>query len=338
MKRNYHKFLTYLGFGYHFIGPISMLSYLPVNFEVFRQVKFSSLIFVFLSLILFLHIILINGIIDGIALIRFFWGFLLFYILFYKNTDLIDLEKIILFLCSISIAEVILINFFIPAYYLPNFPDQSQITYFAEAGSYQRPVGFASNSSISSIILLSMLSILNLNPIKKIFVIFTIVLFASVTSIFGLILYFLINLKLKSIIFSFILFLTFFYSLNNVAQIEFLISKVSNDYINLLIDYKLFLFRENFPYGNIFMGMPLNEAYQRGYGGDFVLMSFFQFNGVLGIVLTGLFISWNLNKENWKPIFLMMISLLHYGSVYSLAGQIIFGYFLNLREKPVKEF
>ena len=65
-------------------------------------------------------------------------------------------------------------------------------------------------------------------------------------------------------------------------------------------------------------------------GGDFQLVSFLEVNGVVGLVVLLLAILLNVNKNNWLPVSILLLGILHYGVMFSFPGQFMFGFFLAM--------
>ena len=66
-------------------------------------------------------------------------------------------------------------------------------------------------------------------------------------------------------------------------------------------------------------------------GGDFYWLYFFQWFGLSGLVFYFVFIILNMNKKNIFPLLVLIISTLHYHTIFSIPGQLIFGYILSRR-------
>ena len=72
---------------------------------------------------------------------------------------------------------------------------------------------------------------------------------------------------------------------------------------------------------------------QSGFGGDFGWLWLFMCFGLLSfLILIPLIIS-NINKYNFIPVLILLISTFHYPVIFYISGQIVFAYALTRNKK-----
>ena len=91
--------------------------------------------------------------IETLALIRYYWGWILFYV-FFSVGFRININLVLKVLSLAVLGEAILINTIFPASFWPNYPEAA--SHIIAAGHYQRPYSFGGNASVTSVILLSL--------------------------------------------------------------------------------------------------------------------------------------------------------------------------------------
>ena len=327
LKRRLKDTLAYLAFFYYYIGPISFLSYfmggraLPERFGYWGwgwAISFS---------IFGLSLLGVNGFVDGIYVIRFYWGFLLFYLAFKSGIQL-QVDKLLIFLSVLTIIEAVLVNTVISAEGLPNYPVTGAYGHFADPGGYQRPYSFGASATVTSVVLTALLAMTDLGWRSKLLA-FTaisacmsgtgfVVLFVYLLARTAKILYFLLMPAIVCLVYK---------------GSELGLDKISIEYFSFLYDFKMDQIRDQISSQSIFIGVPLKEGVD-GPGGDFAFLTFIQFNGLVGVLLFLIFIVVNTNKKNWLSLLIILLGAFHYGTIFYLPGQLILGYLLNLNSEP----
>jgi hypothetical protein len=66
-------------------------------------------------------------------------------------------------------------------------------------------------------------------------------------------------------------------------------------------------------------------------GGDILWLSFFKIFGLYGTLLLLFFLYHKVNKKNFLGVLLIVIFTTHYFVLFSMPGQLIFGYLLALK-------
>lgn len=328
------KFLPLLGFFNSFFSPIGMISY----FVLFKAVKvklglFDSLFIVYIVTLLLVNFVF-SDFVGTLTTFRFYFGFICFY-LYFKSGRNFPVNSIFIFLIIIIPAEALLINTIVSPYNMPNFPSEEMTSHF-NPGGYQRPYSFGANSSVSSSILVVMLSMIAISNVKKYAVLVCVSIFSSGSGMISLIL--LLLLKRKKLFFI-LLFSLFILALIFSADIFFILDgyisyKISLTYIFFLFEFKLgqisnffngFMFYQ-YLFGNV-------DFIKDGYGGDFGWLYFILGYGYVSFFLLVCFVLSKVNKRNFIPILIALISTFHYPVIFFLPGQILLGYLMSMKKQ-----
>ena len=270
--------------------------------------------------------------------LRFYWGWLLFYFIFKQKA--ISKEWIvgmIVFLSILTIAEAISINTFIHPWSLPNYPSlKAGIGEYVKEGMYQRPYSFGASATVSSSLLVVLIALANLTGWQLVLSIFAVLIVTSGTGIVSLIVLLVVRYKW----FLMRIFIPFTLSLLLVGKIipditmgivERIVLKVGFEYIALIAYHKMAQFGVAFHHIDPFMLLCGDPTGFRG--GDFGLLAFVLSNGLIGSALFLILLISRLNSSNRFPLFLIIISTLHYPVMFYLPGQMIFGFLLSLRKR-----
>lgn len=326
MKFRLKNAMVYMPFAYYYIGPVAFLTYALAGRSLFGRFSNWGLLF-FLSFTAYLLLLFVaNGIADSFRIVRFFWGFLFFYLIF-KSGIQIQIDKALLFLSALTLLEAVLINTVIPAELLPNYPSVIDADGHFNHGGYQRPYGFGGSASVLSVILVAMLAASKLGWKGKSLAISAILACMSGSGFVALFIYFLAIVPSSVTLLLVPAFIGIVYSE--------IIEKISFYYISLLVEFKTNQIVSEIPMDSLLMGVPLETRPETGIGGDFAGLSFFALNGFVGLLLLSIFLVANTNKKNWLPLLIMFAGTLHYGVIFFLPGQLMFGYFLNLKSETI---
>lgn len=362
-----NNFLTFLGFFNGFIYPFGFLSYLLVI--NFIRVKFSLLEVIFLILLLIIFFINLLKLYDQNYFIlfnsfRFFFGFIIFYICF-KNFEVFKIENIYKYLVILIFFEAIMVNNFINAWDLPNYPEylnNGKVSgHFATEGfNYQRPYSFAAMANVSAPIMVAIFSIIKSTTRSQLGILSILILtMMSGTGIVALLVLFILRKEFLLIIVSGIGFILLnFYLDNNLStlinsrvgidQIYDIIILKYNQIIMPLLGQNIFteLGKNNesveslinivsqYSFHNyLFGGLEILARLNNGYGGDFGWLWLYTCYGLLPFLFYIVFIFTKINKSNFIPITILVIATFHYPVIFYLSGQIIFAYALSITEK-----
>ena len=315
--------MIYLPFLYYYLGPFSPIIFITYFLFIFKKIKLKkhNIIIIVLLLVHFIRILFVNDFPESLNVIRYYWGFLFFY-LFFISIDFKFSKRILFFFVLATLLETILINTIVSASILPNFPNPEDAwSHFASEGSYQRPYAFGGNATILSVLLVSFLFLVKFSKFQKIFVILSIILSASGTGIIALAVYFINLFKWYFNILFIFLFSIFIYS--------GIFVKISFDYIQGIYLYKIFQITNEFSPSALIWGTNSKDAL-RQLGGDFSFLSFLEYNGLIGLLIFVLIVVFSTVNRTKKPLFILILCSLHYGVIFSMPGQLIFAYFLSI--------
>ena len=321
--------MTYMPFFYYYIGPMAFLSYLMSGRSLLGRFSYWGWFFGLSFTAYALLLLSTNGLADGMYVIRFCWGFLLFYLVF-KSGIQIQVDKLLIFLSILTIIEAVLVNTVIPAELLPNYPIAGTPGHYAEIGGYQRPYSFGASASVTSVILAALLTVSKFGWRGKSLVFVAILTCMSGSGFLALFIYFFARtarigyLLLVPAIVGII-----YYGL------ALGLDHISLEYLSFLFDFKMGQIMDQISMNSLFIGVPLRGGVD-GLGGDFAFLTFIQFNGLVGVLLFLMFLVVNTNKKNRLPLLIMVTGSLHYGTIFFLPGQLMFGYFLNLKSEAIQ--
>lgn len=323
IKSKFIKITSLLPFIYYYLGPAAFASYFLIGRSLFCRFSFSGVVFGLMFLAYTLVLIGVNGFVDGLYIIRLYWGFVLFYLIFKSKVPL-QVDELLIFLAGLTVIEALLINTVISANLLPNFPSIEASSHFASVGNYQRPYSFGGSASVTSVILVALLAGARLGWWGKALVVFANVISMSGSGFFALFIYFLARVPRKALLLIIPAIIFAVYSS------EF--DKISVDYLLYLLDFKFEQIKDGYSSEFLFLGMPM-QASDGLAGGDFAALTFLQYNGLVGVFIFLWFLILNLNKNNWLPILILSAGTFHYGVIFFFPGQLALGYFLNVKSK-----
>ncbi|MBI4938466.1 MAG: hypothetical protein HY846_09700 [Nitrosomonadales bacterium] len=320
MKFRLGNTAAYLPFSYYYLGPAAFMAYLLAGRSLLGRFSYRG-IFLGLGLIAYLAMIVVaNGAVDGLYILRFFWGFLLFYLAFRSGIRL-QTGKLLLFLSALTLAEAALINTVISAELLPNYPSAETASgHFATGESYQRPYSFGGSASVTSVILVALLAISRIGWKGICCAVAAICACMSGSGFLALIIYLLAKAR-PALLLALVPVVA-----GVVASGE--IQKISLEYIHYLLEFKSNQISAQLPANSLLTGIPLQDS-PNGMGGDFASLSFVKLNGLAGLVFFLSIVAINTNRANWLPLFILLAGSVHYGVIFFLPGQLIFGYFLS---------
>nr|WP_308757874.1 hypothetical protein [uncultured Bacteroides sp.] len=287
-------------------------------------------------------------------LFRYFLGSVVSYYYFLFSRNSFNLRFLLLFFCISVIIEAVLINTCLPPSYWGNYPDLDEnVTHHtAFFGFYQRPYSVGCNATVSSTILCLILmliesmkkneGIVSIGKIEYFLSFIVVILFASGTGLFLYLLFWMYKFnmftKIKRVLYLILTLVIVFYIVTYASTLnsENIFSKISSDYLSFLFDFKkmqiedtLYVLHKD----SLLLGanFPVKENYP--LWNDFSLNDFILSLGCCGSFFFLLFLVLKSNRINRPVIFCGVLGLLHYGGIFSMVGQLIFGYSLALREK-----
>jgi hypothetical protein len=136
-----------------------------------------------------------------------------------------------------------------------------------------------------------------------------------------------LKLSLKFIIIFFILLTLTIISnyifpsfLNNITD-----AKWNLDYFVESIDYKIFQISLINDFQTIFFGADLTTSEIESAGGDFIILSFIYQFGIIYVTAFIAYLFYICKAENRLFLFVALLSSMHYGTLFTLTGQVFFG-------------
>lgn len=313
--------------------------YLALIYIFKKKIKLSYVdltIIVCLILLHFLHFFSGKPLLAIAVDLRFWWGWLLFYLILKHNYITKDfIANALVALSFIVILETVLINTVIDPWLLPNFPvNDGSVGEYNAVISYQRPYAFGASATVGSSLLVALIAISRVSGWRLWLASFVVFLFVSGTGIFAFFLLILLRYKMliiKSVALIFFILLISYQlmpGLLDIAAFE-LSRKIGLNYINMLFWLKLDQVHQGFAALNNFeLFFGVNDG---GRGGDFGGLLFTLSNGLSGLLVFLLFILSRLNKENAVPLMILLITSLHYPVIFFVPGQMVFGFLLGMK-------
>lgn len=287
-----------------------------------------------------------------LVLLRYYFGFYIFYIFFNNLNIHIKFDRLLLIICVVVVLEAFLINTIIKPEWLPNYAtgDLGELNFETKIlGFYQRPYSIGSNSTITSTLVMVLLFYVfafskNLyNRSKKLlyFAIFTVLIIGSGTGYMLLLLFFLYKIKPfknafnSAIAISFIILILYLIFVFDVGSIDGL-DRISAVYLDLLYQFKLFQYekvmldlRTNSL--QLMIGKQFSTSSELIIWSDFAWNDLFYCTGYVGFYITIIILLFKTNRFNVIPVLVFVLGAIHYGACYSLPGQLLLGYFLSER-------
>lgn len=291
-----------------------------------------------LTFLLVMHLTTESAI-DAIHDFRFSWGWVVFYFLF--KASIIDrkvLGATLVILSALTVVESALVNTVITVENLPNYPkDVPRVTYgLVKTGVYQTPYSFGGAPQVGGPLLVVLMALCLVQGWKLWLAILAVLACASGTG--TIVLAFLLLVKypgsMGKAIFplSLTLLVSAFWFLPQAELVWDVVSeKVRWEYITFLIDLlaevAVSVYEQTAPYEFIFGSSGF------GHGGDWGILSFWRMNGFLGVLMFSAMVFTRTNRTNRFPLFLMLTASMHYGAIFFMPGQMIFGLLLSIRER-----
>ena len=332
------NFVIIFGFLYQYIGILGFLSYLIAIFGIKYNFRLSDLVLFFAISISIIISFYNSEIYLILSSLRYHFGFFIFYYYFKNNRTNINFTSLFILLFFCTYIEMFLVNSIIDPKMLPNYPEFDYVNRVRNHFSidWQRVYGFAGNASILATLLIVMYSIVNISVLLIPFIVL-ILLISSGVGLICIILYLIVHLKNDIIKYLFlitpliILSAIIFYD-NTTFQIYSKFLSVNfNNLIEAKIDTLFMQFNKNL--FEIFFGNINSDR----IGGDFAWVSLLRNHGLFGLLLVLIFIIDKCNRYNIFPIFLLILTSVHYFTIFSLPGQILTGFLLANRNNKFQK-
>jgi hypothetical protein len=323
------------------IPHISNFSYLIILLFIilnFNEIEFSKTEIVIYSLLIIyiiFKIFLTTNLINTILNIKFFFLFIIFLQIFkLKYIDFFISKTFFYFLVFLTLLDSFLINFIFDASIIHK---DSLIHFHKFFGFYQRSPSFAGSSSVTSVCLISLLAILEVKKYKILWfdfllLIFTVMILINTTGtiilclyLFLRVLYFKVSIfeLLFGFIFLLLIFLLFYF-----VEIT-IVEKYSYDYITYIIRFKINAFnmlKEELSFIELLFG-----SYEyMGFTDDFLLNSINSV-GIFGLLFFFMIVLNYIKFKNYYlfPLLIILFGSLHYQTIFTPPGMLIFCYILS---------
>jgi len=321
--------VAFLSIFYAYIGPLAFAAY---GLAIFRSKIKLPLIDWFILINIIISILVASffiNIFEIFQLYRFYWGFLIFYIFFRSIQNInFNFDKLLITLIILTIIEGVLVNSIISPEILPNYPDkQLAASHFSDL--YQRVHGFGGNPAVLSVLLVAILCLSSQSIALVVGVLISTMVVSSGSGYIAFFIYIVFQkFKHKGLILI-ILFIATMIAYQVNADIFY---KVSWKYLTYLIENKVLQIESVWSnltkFQLLFGTQNLSDL-----GGDILWLSFFKIYGLYGTSLFIFFILHKLNKKNLLGVFIILILTSHYFVLFSMPGQLIFGYLLALKHR-----
>lgn len=326
------KLLLSMGMLSSFINPFNLVStFLVMHIGIAKLPVRMWLLMIFCFFFLGISIFKGADIINSILVWRFYFGFILF-LPFFTSVKCHDFFIKLVYVLILSLfIETFVINVIIDAEMMPNFPNRVDgWSHYAEPGDYQRPMSFAGVASFSAVIFVVLIyEFLDFNKKSTYLLLLSVIsLLASGNGFIAFFIYQLKNITIKNTFYIIILIALGAILLISL-DIEYKgLDKISSKYINFLIEYKSIQIIEivgdfsaiEFLIGGI--GID-----QSGFGGDFGLLLLIENFGFLSLFMYFMLLFFC--PKNKFPIFVLLLTSMHYPVAFSFVGQILFAYFIG---------
>jgi len=299
---------------------------------------------------------------SSLLIIKYIFGFLVFYLLFIQKLDYlkINFNSLLIIVSSVLILEAVLINTVLPAVFWPHFP-KDEYGLLLHKGQffdfYQRPYGIGTNPSVTTTLIICLLftrdkvqtSNSKLSILASFLSILSIIISLSGTGFFLLFIYLIYHYsnvkKIRWVMLFLIIpisyFLIFFRVGDSILYTG--LDKISPDYIQYLIDYKITQWLEEshsffVNYYNLLFGKIAYAGDIVSLGGDFGILNFFIYGGILSFILYLFIIGNKINQYNFFIFFVLILGSFHYAAIFTTPGQIVFSFCLALNKNRIKIF
>ena len=259
-----------------------------------------------------------------------------------------------------------------PEYYVGGECKISNVTgkcitspHFASEGfPYQRPYSFASMANVTGPLLVGIFSLIrNVKRIHTLILIGVILIIMSGTGFIALSILLIFRREIYLLLFCAVVFAIINFLVSDLPLINIFKNKFSIDSIIMLIKVKFYqlssfyldpndfyqfvgdftkdntgvsgiskLFSEFNIINHFFGGLLIISDQGSGYGGDFGWLWLYLSYGFISLLVFILFVISKLNKRNFIPAMILLISTFHYPVIFYLTGQIVFAYILTRSE------
>jgi hypothetical protein len=286
------------------------------------------------------------GFIDSLILTKYSFGFLLFFFYFkqewFSHNKKIEvwLRLLIIFV----IIEALLINTVMSPKDFLHFPNE-HLKFMLNHEGYLRPYSIGGNATITGALIVTLLSLMNLElgktphkvnkNIMYFFTLLSIILVSSGTVFLALAIYLVFHWTRIGItvVLLFVLFLQ-----SSYFEYFPILEKISFEYVGSIVVHMYSQIEGYFLiYDYSFKGIIFgNSGESLLLGGDIAIFNYIYYTGFFGILIYLSVIFSGTNRANIIPIILLLFGSMHYGTIFSTPGQIVFAFMISNLQKTIK--
>jgi len=290
--------------------------------------------------------------------LKYFFGFIIFYMLFRQKFYFlkINFNFLLITISLVLILEAVLINTILPAILWPNFPkgpggELGHPGLFF--GFYQRPYGIGTNASVTTTLIVCLLLIrdkVNLSACKiSRFASFVSVI-AVIISISGLGLFLIVmyyafkKIRFSRIVLTLLVFIGLYFIIfaiiPNKGNLFEWFNKISPNYFKYLIQLKTKEITEachlNYTLRDLLFGKKWFIGDPVPLGGHFGLLNFAIYGGLITLLLYMRIIIKRFNRYNFLILLTLIVGAIHYAGIFTTPGQLIFAFALAFDKKKLE--
>ena len=337
--------ITHFSF-FHYFSYLNVIGILPFFCIFFlkritidsKLILISFIIFIYISYLLINIPINFNNLNNVANFLRYYLGVFFFFFVLRDHQINISL-KILFTLIGLLFIEFLLINFFISASLLPNFPECIRIWpsnncpyEYKNILGFQRAHGFGGRPGITVGIILVLSYLTKFSRLKELLVLMSVFITMSGIGIIAYFFYVVLNLfnknKINFYIFLFLFLINIFFMITSgkfaIINFSLILIDKFNTYESVIKNISLL------PNYNILVEQILNNK----YGGDKGIISLINNFGIIIIISIIIILRKEIfNIETFFPLLIMVVTSLHYSSIFSVPGQFITGYLLSYSYK-----
>jgi hypothetical protein len=267
-----------------------------------------------------------------------YFGFLIFYLLFYSSSNTVSIENVAILISMTVIIEALLINTIMPVSLMLNMPTHDGILieghYTNYFGFYQRPYGPGTNPSMTSTLLVVLYTLIKRKSVKWL-VFSAVTLSASTTGyVLLLIAYFILNpVNFRGLSYLIMIgLLAFILS----ALDDYFLYRISPAYLMTIAEYTLDQYLSHLKPDNYSLLIGTNYLVdgEPFYQSDNGWAPFFYTNGLIILIAYLLTPFWKGSYQKKAPYIIFLLGAIHYPAIFSLPGQVIFALLLSNRIRP----
>lgn len=260
--------------------------------------------------------------------IQYYFGVLVIYFAFHLNKKIVLNQWVFIIFSSLVAIEFIGYKIGYRIFYIEelNLDEVGLTNLLSITGEYYRALGPALNSSVTSVILaIQLFRIKNKKKNYKLVLLYgsTFLMCWSGSGFISLAILIISKYRLKI---SHVIFISIMTIVSILIINYFNPPKLNSEYLYLVLGMKIkYLEILNNNFIDLIMGMNLDNINQNTIGGDAALVNSIENFGLILIALLSYLLIRITPSKNKVLVLVGLISSIHYGVIFSLTGQVIFG-------------